>query len=279
MASSTENQVFQASRGRSEAKVARESPIVPILTVLRFVMFSYFLRTISWHLHKIFSLNAYISEFRRSIGTIFTKTWACGKDENCFGKIGRKFSANMIFFRNILKFGNLPTALIDYDELLPIFHQSNGLPSWIGSQGFSWLCRLFFGCRKLGEKNEEKWFSSGQLVLFSNFLDSWWRNSVPKPSHRRNNKNWRFWFFAETFRLFFRVSFGEIFWVFPASFGTSSRTFSLTRLYLWTQERYRCNFFVYFGASAGRNCFRKNRPEFLAAEKLAKKIESVFSEA
>ena len=94
-------------------------------------------------------------------------------------KFPKKSSANMalFLFQKFLKFGNQPTAFIKFDELIPVSHWSNDLPSWIGSRPrifltMSYIFRLpkIFCCRRIGEKNEKNNdFLEGKWHFFPTF--------------------------------------------------------------------------------------------------------------
>ena len=115
--------IFEASSGRSEAKVATKSNIVPISMVSQF-FFARF-RDI---FRKFFSSNASSSEPRKGIGSnFFVDLGARQERKFCRKKWQKIFGHHGIFCINILKSCNLHTAFLNFDQLLLVNHCSNGV--------------------------------------------------------------------------------------------------------------------------------------------------------
>ena len=88
---------FEASSGRIETKVAKKSPIVPISMVSRFVFVLIIFARFRDFFENFFSLNAFISESRISIGTICKCPFVYDKDSFCPKNWQKFFLANRVF--------------------------------------------------------------------------------------------------------------------------------------------------------------------------------------
>ena len=88
---------FEASNGRSQTKVARKSPIVPMWMVSLFVFVLIIFARFRDIFATFFSLNAFISESRISIGTICKCPFVYDKNSFCPKNWQKFFLANRVF--------------------------------------------------------------------------------------------------------------------------------------------------------------------------------------
>ena len=64
-------------------------------------------------------------------GAFLHRSGRMTKNKRVPKKMAVIFRPTWFFCRNILKFGNLPTAFINLDEILTVTHWSNDLSLWI----------------------------------------------------------------------------------------------------------------------------------------------------
>ena len=215
----------------------------------RLFVFFAFLRRISWQFRDLFS--SLQKPIPPSVGKVtvhsIRRPLRLTKAKKLPEEFAESFWPTWFFSWKHFDFCRVPTAYGKIDAFLLDFHRCNALlPCLIGR---SWLKliipnifvgRFFLAADKMAKEFEKQCFFRVQVVYFWTFLGSYWLISLQCYLFNRTTRISWFDFFPNPFG-FFRISFGEVFFVF-SKFWDSLKKFSLKRLYLRALTEYQIHF-------------------------------------